>query len=478
MLKNRVLKIFILISFLILIKNSWAWEDDTTHRDISKIAAQKSLLSDGTNIRNLGFEEELNLVQDADGSWVPQWVKSIEDGAQEEDISPRWRNHFFNPLMSWDEAGLSDIWWGDASILWVQSFINEWSWQKEREYHRFALTAQSQTARKENFTKTLQGLGHIIHLLQDKSQPAHVRNDAHPLEGIGLLEGFESWAADNRLQILSLMSNAIFPVFSLNIPLTQFWDTDQYTGLNPSNSLSIGLAEYTNANFFSEDTIFNSFTYPLWSNVVEYDETIDANTGAIRTYLKKLGDGVTDGDKLGYGDPIQHLAAGRWFYKYLPTSYKAAGWGLKLDDQCYNDYASLLIPRAVGYSAGLLNYFFRGQMEVNRVSGGLKVKNTGNEAMSFFTDPRTGEVIGNISIYYDDNYNPSNRKSLATYSLTEPLAPGQETPVITFVEPDDNKARKIYSCLPRKARCGRRSSHRKDNRAHAALLRIQEERHI
>jgi len=30
-----------------------------------------------------------------------------------------------------------------------------------------------------------------------------------------------------------------------------------------------------------------------------------------------------------------------------------------LDNNVYAEYASLLIPRAVGYSAGLLDYFFR-----------------------------------------------------------------------------------------------------------------------
>ncbi|MGH7930585.1 MAG: hypothetical protein ACREQV_22675 [Candidatus Binatia bacterium] len=43
----------------------------------------------------------------------------------------------------------------------------------------------------------------------------------------------------------------------------------------------------------------------------------------------------------------------------------------RFDDRVYEDYARLLPPRAVGYSAGLLDYFFRGRLkaELRRVEG-------------------------------------------------------------------------------------------------------------
>lgn len=37
--------------------------------------------------------------------------------------------------------------------------------------------------------------------------------------------------------------------------------------------------------------------------------------------------------------------------------------GFVLDSRVYEDYAALLLPRAIGYSAGLLDYFFRGRTE-------------------------------------------------------------------------------------------------------------------
>ncbi|MBI5099612.1 MAG: hypothetical protein HZB30_10285 [Nitrospirae bacterium] len=53
-----------------------------------------------------------------------------------------------------------------------------------------------------------------------------------------------------------------------------------------------------------------------------------------------------------------------------------------LDDTCYKDYASLLLPRAVGYSAGLLNYFFRGSIEITIPDIGIYAQ-TDNPAQGF-----------------------------------------------------------------------------------------------
>ncbi len=93
----------------------------------------------------------------------------------------------------------------------------------------------------------------------------------------------------------------------------------------------------------------------------EWDDIIDPAKATKRTYLRKLGD----------GEHVEHIAAGRWFYKYLPTAMKSSGYGLKLDDKVYVDYAQLLLPRAVGYSAALLDYFFRGNISIMPATNGI-----------------------------------------------------------------------------------------------------------
>ena len=66
-----------------------------------------------------------------------------------------------------------------------------------------------------------------------------------------------------------------------------------------------------------------------------------------------------------------------------------------LDDKVYEDYAALLIPRAVGYSADMLKYFFRGEMCLVQDSSGNFVIN--NET------PTKEAMNGRFSIYYDTN---------------------------------------------------------------------------
>ena len=98
--------------------------------------------------------------------------------------------------------------------------------------------------------------------------------------------------------------------------------------------------------------------------------------------------------------------------------------------------ANILIRRAVGYSAGLLDYFFRGKMRVFGTRSGLVVQNASDEVMSFYDDPVTGEPIGSIEIYYDNV--SGQRQLLATYDLPGPIDPNQGTPVIPFIRPSDN----------------------------------------
>lgn len=441
MYKKIILLLFIFFSFCSL--NTWAWNDERTHYDLSIKASEHSIISltGGDYLKNLGFSKnvEEKFTLNGETKLVKEW---IGEGAIEEDagsvFTAYYYNHFHNPRFSWDQAGLKTYYpWinGESSIIWAQDDTqdttppNPWRWQKAREYYYLALTSQTDTQRQENFANTFKGVGHIIHLIQDAAQPAHVRNDPHPLDDWGIVPQFENWAKDpeNLTIVSSFISNPVFPAISLNTPvsgyapITQLWDINKYDGTNPTDAVgnTIGISEYTNANFFSEDTIFTE-PYPARSSVVEYDETIDNNTGELRTYLKKTGDGET----------IQHLAVGKWFYKYLPAQYKHLG--LKLDDNVYSDYASLLLPRAVGYSASLINYFFRGQINMEKEPNNTSlyiIKNESDEYMS-----------GTFTLYYDDAND--NRRYLTSWNKS--INPKSPSDSVSIAEPTDMKEKGKY----------------------------------
>ncbi len=195
---RKLTSIGVLLFILTFSEYALSWDNRVTHKDLSRYAAESSVLSKdkGDFLRNIGFNRGINkdeLIWNGKKRPIKEWIAL---GAELED-SPLSRsfNHFHNPLKPWSQAGLDD--WlvfhltGKSSLLWAQdgsyqqSSVNEdWSWLKTRVYFYTALTSINETLRQENFAKTFRGLGHQMHLLQDKTVPDHVRNDAHPEDAI------------------------------------------------------------------------------------------------------------------------------------------------------------------------------------------------------------------------------------------------------------------------------------------------------
>jgi hypothetical protein len=186
-----------------------AWDNKTTHKDLSDAAAGRSILNSGYLQNTLGIGSGLDATLHWSGGTggtdkkIRLW---IQDGADFEDncifivINCRFYNHFHNPLQPWPLTGLNDVVsfggittpvYGESVLLWAQNdgtidqSNTDWSWQATRQHYYLGLTSQLNTNRDAELTQTFVGLGHQIHLLQDMSQPSHVRNDAHPEDYIG-----------------------------------------------------------------------------------------------------------------------------------------------------------------------------------------------------------------------------------------------------------------------------------------------------
>ncbi len=427
------LTLFIVFSFgFNSIALSWT---EKTHETLSEYAAENSVLRDCINttdtncdyLKNLGFEEGIEeYLQWYKYEKIRKW---LAEGAHLEDETTsllpaygvmRSVNHFHNPLKPWLEAGLDD-WFlglhytGQSSLMWAQDKTNQenhvggdWSWKTIRDKYYWALTDTTEAQRQMNFAQTFRGLGHQIHLIEDAAQPDHVRNDAHPLDsaGIGRSIHLEKWAGKRFFDLLALQNfvqalpnyapdppNLInyFPNVPLNVsynnlaPITQFIDTKQYYNSGtPSTGLTQGIAEYTNANFASDDTIFTEdqsttdrhyFPYPRKSstNLQELinknilPETVVAEDGVqdVTLYIKK----DKDGEIIDHFLKPTYTATGRWDLVGGGQIYELGDF--YRDEKCHEDYAQKLIPRAVGYSAGLLDYFFRGSIEITLPNSGV-----------------------------------------------------------------------------------------------------------
>lgn len=224
--------------------------------------------------------------------------------------------------------------------------------------------------------KCFRAVGQVLHLLQDSSVPAHVRNDfsqGHtmvrpvptetPLEWIG--NGYELYVKRNNRKpwFESVIKGNLTDPF-----ITQFWDTGQldenYNGIAMD---TLGLAEYTNFNFLSAYTMFiDEFPFPK----AEHCEIIiDAPPNGIpdldRKYLSSTNG--HPGEEINPLAIVGYLNYFRKVYADLPNISNEK-LPVFLDEACYEEYAKKLIPRAVGYSAELLDYFFRGTMDAKNLS--------------------------------------------------------------------------------------------------------------
>ncbi|MBI5591265.1 MAG: hypothetical protein HY881_12360 [Deltaproteobacteria bacterium] len=287
---------------------------------------------------------------------------SLGDGGVTEDkpdgCVPYWRsrNHFHNPI---NNSGFSG-WWdtgifsGMSAIDWIMEPANSqscgyYSWNDARTYYFNALFVKDKVEKETNFAQTFRALGQCMHLVQDMSVPEHTRNNGHYFA-----YDYEKWVdePDNRAAISSYSSITYTANDSFPLSISHLFDTNQYDGTNPdiTQQATIGLSEYSNANFLSPDTIFSGFIYPAYSDMTE---NIVSDGIENILYLKKCRNGET----------IDFFARAKNFYNYLPPDYKDLALTLN-DDFVYMNYAQKLIPRAIGYSSQALSYFFRGKFDV------------------------------------------------------------------------------------------------------------------
>lgn len=200
-------------------------------------------------------------------------LERIQKGSIDEDNPfTRTRAHFHDPTKAWASAGLNFLGQHESSILWSQNpnqgFGGKHSWLDARNSYFNALISTDPAQRTNYYAQTFETLGHLIHHVQDAATPAHTRNDAHigffigngygfP---VGYPDRFHHWA--NTVGASQIAGNLPFDSSILNqtynglVPIAGIIDTTTTAGpTTPSAATNIGIAEYSNANFFSDDTI-------------------------------------------------------------------------------------------------------------------------------------------------------------------------------------------------------------------------------
>lgn len=373
---KRMMAPFFLFFLICFSVDMQCWSG-STHQLISQYAFQFSKFLNSSTTLSLGLDGEnrYSVTVGGDTKSVLGWVKygaSMEDAG----MITRSNRHFHNPLKLLSEAGLeigpirflSSILWAQDGEEQVEFIEGDMSWQKARDYFHIGMISGTEESRQVNFGLMFKGLGHQMHLVQDLGCPEHTRNDPHPF-GYNI----EMWAAQWEKEIVEAFCltplypdvDLITPLHDAStnrslVPFSRLSDSDVYVASHPvpTNLMQQGLGEYSCSNFFSNDTIFSAdFPFPKYSStnfrtvVSLNDEFAEDERGA---YLSKLSD----------GEIVPHLVRMRILRSRIENEayFKKV---FELDRLCFKDYASMLIPRAVGYSAALLNYFFRGEIEIS-----------------------------------------------------------------------------------------------------------------
>lgn len=472
--KSAILMFPLLVIILVQHKHLWAY-DGKVHGKITAAVTLSSELHSALK-HQVGLEYgaftflEKNGIRRSVFDWISYGAEAEDYGIHGEGdvLSTRAFNHFHDPLEDWYEAGLSHVLlntlygsfyfkWPVSAILWgldsteqdypaVRNTTGDWSWANAKNYLYLALTAPDKSARDANFVDCFRALGQVVHLLEDMSVPLHTRNDVHifPIKKIPFIETefdrplgrwtYETYVSENAED---LNYSAKFPHSILLedpqpdsqyddlIPVTGLFDRNVYDGTAlPMDTSLIGLAEYSNGYFLTEDTMW---TYPHPSledtDLESFDwlftEPVIAEDGKIdeRIYLERTR-----------GVRIRHLVAVDYFFEDYQDMITRVNYPFLLDEECWNEYASKLIPKAVGYSAMLINYFFRGRLRAVWKDEGLAVRNLSEETMH----------NGMFELFYEDSLGERRKVTISSGAVVSSLSPGQET-TISYDTPCDSE---------------------------------------
>lgn len=490
MRKNRFIAFSFMAVLLVSIINPAIYSYQiNTHRALSELAARRADSDvESFLIHELLMAEGLNFQAPNVGtSGTKSLLEWIQEGSEREDDYTIWPagrffNHFYNPITG---KGLNDFiggigsgqkldslnWaWGNKAVVGE----NLWGWLQAREYYFLTLITPWEEnmdiggglilpGRKASAGMTFRALGQVIHLIQDLGQPQHTRNDAHtPLEGAPLEDYCSMWYGSAN-QLAGLASEPL-PRFLIGPPtrdisanseipqeIINLWNTGQYQGVARKYYRgSLGLAEYSNSNFITDDTMFTGQSEAAFSNsnlkVIIEGGFFDQHRFPYPRLENTDLDAYSFGELTLYrGGQLPPISTGRQvsqvrleavpnlFTASLVPSPIPSVMGLTNDN--YQSHAQKLLPKAISYSAALLKYFFRGRLALSS-NGVVEVKlgERPEETLQFIeievrNESGKEQTIeqGVWALLTDGDTAPFNRIPYPAYSSPELLPLGDRT---------------------------------------------------
>ncbi len=259
-------------------------------------------------------------------------------------------------------------------------------------------TMTTEQIRKAYWATTFRALGDVLHMIQDLAQPQHSRNEPHNGHGPAVVQQYIGYGSALELYTEARAVAASFfninvgngtqlvtignpPPLNLNgyptIPAFSHF-VDYFTsGPGPSQSTGYGMADYSNRGFFTQAKNLgrSDFTRPS-NDPADYVLCAQPATmwdgnplpGNVQVELYCGKSPVVDTlNPAANANGVPMTSKSIWD-QFLTTPGTAT---YHLVREVYDAQLDLLLPRAVAYSAGLLDYFFRGRMEISLPGSGV-----------------------------------------------------------------------------------------------------------
>ncbi len=307
--------------------------------------------------------------QDYSGKLSGSDSQSIVQGSKDEDNIPRWLEHFYDPInnrgLNAGQFATSKQWAHGQNITG-----NDYSW--ENAIYEYAYGDRQ---------KGLYALGHIVHLVQDATVPDHTRDDVHVM-----VKTYEAYAENQKFVPAST------PIY-----------------INSLDDYFDQAANFSNNNFFSDDTILNYYNSPQ----VEKEN------------WEKTSRGVEVNFGLGTFGRLVLIKRFRDSQGVLHTEYSLDD----TDNKVMSDYWNTLAPKAVGYSAGVIKLFFD-EVEKEKLNGTLKkARMPWWEKLLELAKVRVDQILGSAIFSVGNNReddDPVTPSSKMTPSIDVPPSVGED----------------------------------------------------
>lgn len=406
------------ITAMALAGTSSAYET-TTHSILTELAYERSDLFQypGTAFYT-GLEDPRAIIFTSMGKEGQRFLQTAKStmargAVYEDDFYGRIAfNHFFDPQFNNRigrglyipgfvpdllGGGLSSVDWALEDSGTPSTDVNSpagnhfnYSYRKAQQLFYAGLTSLGHSERIERQSEMWQALGHVLHHIQDVAQPQHVRNEPHlhwDLPVVGNVDipagvsAYEQYTQSKNLDLERIATRTDY-AGGVRYPLRFFGGippTARSLFHTPGVAARyIGMAEFTSQNFVtafsagalpgvplvptgfplpSMDNIsgsrkFNRFDPTTRSiNGVNYQGTASYLIGEV--YDENWAPGTANNVKLARSSLLS----------FLPPS-SSVPTPLSMSEDIFDEHLRILIPRAVAFSAMLLNKFFGSRIGV------------------------------------------------------------------------------------------------------------------